>query len=148
MPLSTQMQCERGDSNPHGLPHKILNLARLPVPSRSQATPHGLELLGKCSPRPREVLLLLPSNSDPPGRARTDTALLPTDLESVVSTNSTTGGWYINDRVGLTGDLGIRLPPLHSRGLYYASWLDSAILLRFVRVVSANLTQHRDSGRN
>jgi len=50
--------------------------------------------------------------------------------------------------VGLTGDLGIRLPPLHSRGLYYASWLDSAILLRFVRVVSANLTQHRDSGRN
>ena len=29
--------CERGDSNPHGFPHQILNLARLPVPPLSPA---------------------------------------------------------------------------------------------------------------
>jgi hypothetical protein len=29
--------CERGDSNPHGLPHRDLNPARLPVPPRSRA---------------------------------------------------------------------------------------------------------------
>ena len=28
-------KCERGDSNPHGLSHEILNLARLPVPPLS-----------------------------------------------------------------------------------------------------------------
>ena len=32
--------CERGDSNPHGLPRQILSLVRLPIPplSRQQLT--------------------------------------------------------------------------------------------------------------
>jgi hypothetical protein len=30
-----QKLCERGDSNPHGSPHRDLNPARLPVPPRS-----------------------------------------------------------------------------------------------------------------
>ena len=30
-------RCDRRDSNPHGLPHRILSPARLPVPPRSQA---------------------------------------------------------------------------------------------------------------
>jgi hypothetical protein len=28
--------CERRDSNPHGFPHQILSLARLPIPPLSQ----------------------------------------------------------------------------------------------------------------
>ncbi len=31
-----QVWCERGDSNPHGLPHRILSPARLPVPPLSR----------------------------------------------------------------------------------------------------------------
>src|SRR5881296_2186299 len=33
--LHTQ-RCDRRDSNPHGLPHRILSPARLPVPPRSR----------------------------------------------------------------------------------------------------------------
>src|SRR5690349_23321505 len=31
-------QCDRRDSNPHGLPHRILSPARLPVPPRSHGS--------------------------------------------------------------------------------------------------------------
>src|SRR6185437_359847 len=31
-----RVECERRDSNPHGLPHRILSPARLPVPPRSR----------------------------------------------------------------------------------------------------------------
>src|SRR5262249_29515305 len=35
-PTQQFQQCERGDSNPHAVKHKNLNLACLPVPPRSQ----------------------------------------------------------------------------------------------------------------
>src|SRR6266568_2886576 len=34
--LHTLQRCDRRDSNPHGLPHRILSPARLPVPPRSR----------------------------------------------------------------------------------------------------------------
>src|SRR6266849_8689774 len=32
------LRCDRRDSNPHGLPHQLLRLARLPIPPRSQTS--------------------------------------------------------------------------------------------------------------
>src|SRR5262245_9255010 len=34
-------ECERGDSNPHALRHKILSLARLPIPPLSRCVSAG-----------------------------------------------------------------------------------------------------------
>jgi hypothetical protein len=33
--LTVNWWCERGDSNPHGLPRQILSLVRLPIPPLS-----------------------------------------------------------------------------------------------------------------
>src|SRR6266849_8315475 len=32
------VRCDRRDSNPHGLPHQLLRLARLPIPPRSRTS--------------------------------------------------------------------------------------------------------------
>src|SRR5437899_10167526 len=37
--------CDRRDSNPHGLPHRILSPARLPVPPRSRDCPASTYVL-------------------------------------------------------------------------------------------------------
>src|SRR5881398_2480908 len=38
-------RCDRRDSNPHGLPHRILSPARLPVPPRSRDCPASTYVL-------------------------------------------------------------------------------------------------------
>jgi hypothetical protein len=40
------MGCERGDSNPHRFPYKVLNLARLPIPPLSLEGPLRPRLRG------------------------------------------------------------------------------------------------------
>lgn len=40
--LQAEKKCERGDSNPQGLPHRILNPACLPVSPLSQLNPYIL----------------------------------------------------------------------------------------------------------
>jgi hypothetical protein len=39
--MHARKECERRDSNPHGLPHRILSPARLPVPPLSRGVFHG-----------------------------------------------------------------------------------------------------------
>jgi hypothetical protein len=36
--------CERGESNPHGLPRQILSLVRLPVPPLSHELSYGSQI--------------------------------------------------------------------------------------------------------
>ena len=43
--FSGRIWCERGDSNPHGLPRQILSLVRLPIPPLSHERSETLGLL-------------------------------------------------------------------------------------------------------
>src|SRR6185312_17490596 len=57
--------CERGDSNPHGLPRQLLRLVRLPIPPLSRCGFAARKVVGRlgirrtppcgCSPRPEPI---------------------------------------------------------------------------------------------
>jgi CheY-like chemotaxis protein len=58
--------CERGDSNPHGLPRQILSLVRLPIPPLSRKSRLIVTELAKSKTRRgRYRLLLIASRAEP-----------------------------------------------------------------------------------